>query len=277
MKEDNLYTKGNEYQFRKSYCGYLDILGFSEKIMKNDIPFFNKYLKTLNTELIHIHKNHDLHNVKGLKSFELKVFTDNFVFGLPWVDRFGESELGEIFEVLAHIQLTFIKSDVYIRGAISLSELFMNENIVLGPALIEAYKLESEKAIYPRIILSQNMVKVIEEHMGYYADHKTSPQNQTFLIDVDGFYFINYLFILFFDNQYSDIQIKKELLEHKKSIIRNLEKFKNNFKLFDKYSWSAKYHNYFCDNYYAVEFPKRKIENIKIEESLISKTIRTIK
>ena len=56
------------HQLIKSFCVYLDILGFSEKILTNDIPFFNKYLKTLNTELIHIEKNHDLSNTKGLSA-----------------------------------------------------------------------------------------------------------------------------------------------------------------------------------------------------------------
>lgn len=250
----------------------MDILGFSEKILKNDIPFFNTYLRTLNKELIHIEKNNTEY-----KSFELKVFTDNFVFGLPWKDVYGEMELGDMFQVLAHIQLTFIKSDVYIRGAISLSELFMNENVVLGPALIEAYKLESEKAVYPRIILSKDVEKVIAEHMGYYVEQEASPQNRTFLIDIDGFYFVNYLYVLFYDHQYSEVQIKKELLEHKESIIRNLVKFKSNFKLFDKYSWCARYHNFFCVNNYATEFPKNKLDKLLIEESLISKSIRRIK
>lgn len=277
MKSKNLYTNGNQYLFRKSYCGYLDILGFSEKILNNDILFFNKYLHTLDSELIHIEKKHDLSNTQGYKEFELKVFTDNFVFGLPWRDRFGESELGTIFEVLSHIQLTFIKSDVYIRGALSLSDLIMNENIVLGPALIESYKLESEKAIYPRIILSKDIVKVIEEHFTYYADCKMAPQNKTFLIDIDGYYFLNYLFILFFDNQYTDNQIKKEILAHKKSVENNLTKYKTNFKLFDKYSWTAKYHNFFCENYFALEFPKQNLAKFKINDNLITKSISTIK
>ena len=46
----------------------------------------------------------------------------------------------------------------------------MDKNIVLGKALIEAYKLETEEAIYPRIILSNDVIKVVREHIGYYSE-----------------------------------------------------------------------------------------------------------
>ncbi len=260
---------------RKSFCAYIDVLGFSEKIANNDIPFFNNYLNTLHNELLHVEKNHDLSGEAGFKSFELKIFTDNFIFGHPWYDEFGESELGNIFEVLSHIQLTFAKSNIFVRGAVSMSELYMDENIVLGPAIIESYKLESEKAIYPRIILSNEVVKVVKEHVGYYAEHDESPQSKEYLIDIDGFYFINYLFILFYDNYPSETVIK-ELMQHKKIIIENLNKFSDNFKLFDKYAWVAKYHNYFCENFVEKRFHNLNISEFKIDEVLIVKNIKNI-
>ena len=183
--------------FRRSFCAYIDILGFSQKIVNNDLSFFSSYLTTLKEELKHIENMHDLSGKEGLKSFELKIFTDNFVFGHPWYDRYGESELGNIFEVLSHIQYTFIKSKIFVRGAVSVSDLYMDENIVLGPALIESYNLETKKAIYPRIILSDDVVEIVKEHINYYSDRKHSPQNKEYLLDIDGIHFINYLFILF--------------------------------------------------------------------------------
>lgn len=275
MKELFKDNKGN-LLFRKSFCAYIDILGFSDKIVKNDLEFFSKYLTTLDNELKYIEKAHDLSGKEDLKSFELKIFTDNFVFGHPWYDQYGEIELGNIFEVLSHIQLTFTKADIFVRGAVSVSKLYMDENIVLGPAIIESYKLESEKAIYPRIILADEVAKIVKEHINYYGDHSTSPQNKEYLIDIDGYYFINYLFILLYDNQYSDTEIETELIQHKESITRNLTLQKGNFKLFDKYSWTAKYHNYFCDNFVVPRVPKINIDKIKIDNNLYAKTIMRI-
>jgi len=275
MKEIYKSSKGTQL-FRMSFCAYLDILGFSQKIKENDLKYFSRYLNVLEKELKHIEDQHDLSGKEGFKSFELKIFTDNFVFGHPWYDEFGESELGNIFEVLAHIQFTFAKSDIFIRGAISMSNLYMDEHIVLGPALVDAYKMESEKALNPRIILSNEVVDVVRKHINYYAEHKSAPQSKEYLVDIDGVYFVNYLFILFYDSDYPESIIIHELIAHRGPMIINLKLHKANFKLFEKYAWTASYHNYFCDEFVKRRFPKIDLEKIKIKEDLYKKTISSI-
>lgn len=69
MKELFKDDKG-QLLFRKSFCAYIDILGFSDKIVKNDLEFFSKYLTTLDNELRYIEEAHDLSGKEGLKSFE---------------------------------------------------------------------------------------------------------------------------------------------------------------------------------------------------------------
>lgn len=275
MKE--LYKSNNgDLLFRKSFCAYIDILGFSEKIVNNDLTFFSAYLNTLQKELQHIEVTHDLSGKGGYKKFELKIFTDNFVFGHPWFDQFGETELGNIFEVLSHIQFTFIKSNIFIRGAISMSDLYMDENIVLGPAIIESYKLESEKSISPRIILSKEVEDIVKKHINYYSEHNSSPQSKEYLIDVDGYCFINYLFILFYDKNIPENKLVDEMTKHKDPVILNLNLYKDDFKLFEKYSWTAAYHNYFCDTFIANRFPTIKLDKIKIDDDQYKKTITKI-
>lgn len=271
-----LYKDSNgQLLFRKSFCAYMDILGFSEKIASNDLRFFSDYLTTLDKELKYIDLIHDLSGKKGLKNFELKIFTDNFVFGHPWYDNSGESELGNIFDILAHIQLTFAKSNIFVRGAVSMSNLYMDENIVLGPAIIESYKLESEKALYPRVILSKDVVEIVKKHVKYYAIQNSSPQSKEYLIDVDGHYFLNYLVTIIEENENPE-HIVTELTQHKDAVVKNLVMFKENFKLFNKFSWTANYHNYFCDNFIAAEFPDININRIKISDELYLKTIKRI-
>jgi hypothetical protein len=271
--------KNGQLLFRKSFCAFMDILGFSEKIINNDLDFFNKYLQTLHKELEYLESRHDISDKRGYKQFDFKIFTDNFVFGHPWYDQYGESELGKIFHVLAHIQMTFSRSNIFVRGAISMSDLFMDENIVLGPALVESYKLESQQAIYPRIILSDEVVEIVQKHINYYRVHKDSPQNMTFLEDIDGKYFINYLYVYFFNNyEYSKKEIVSGLIEHKEVIVDNLNLFRDDFKLFDKYAWIAKYHNYFCSTFFKAEYPKTKLEKLLIDKKLyIKDIIRVVK
>ncbi|QQL49896.1 hypothetical protein [Mucilaginibacter ginkgonis] len=272
-----IYKSGNGQRlFRLNFCGYLDILGFSQKINESDLKFFSKYLTVLDTELKYIEDKHDLLNKEGLKKFELKIFTDNFVFCHPQYDDSGESELGNIFEVLSHIQFTFAKADIFVRGAISMSNLYMDKDIVLGPALIEAYNLEKDKAINPRIILSQKVIEVLNKHIHYYSDHKASPQSQEYLIDIDGNYFVNYLFILFYDYDLPSKKLLEELVKHKRPVVKNLKIHKNNYKLFEKYAWIASYHNHFCLNFVRPRLPTVDLKKILISEKLYRKTIKSI-
>jgi hypothetical protein len=155
--------KNGQKYFIKSFCAYFDILGFSQRIIENDISFFNTYLHILEKRLQYI-KEFDEYT-----QFELKIFTDNFVIGHPWYDSSGEPELGQLFHILSHLQFHLATSNIYLRGALSMSDLYMDENIVLGPALLEAYELESKTAIHPRIILSKEVIKTLNIHIGYYA------------------------------------------------------------------------------------------------------------
>ena len=66
----------------KSFCAYFDILGFSEKIKNEEYSYFDKYLEILKVELDFIKEQRK--RKEFFNTFELKVFTDNFVFGYPW-------------------------------------------------------------------------------------------------------------------------------------------------------------------------------------------------
>lgn len=260
--------------YRVSFCAYFDILGFGNKVKNEDLKFFEHYLEVLQVELDYLNKEHDFDNKEGRKRFELKIFTDNFVIGYPWNHNDGEIELGDLFDILSRIQLTFAQKGIFIKGAISHSKLYMDENIVLGPALIDSYQLEEKKAIYPRIILSETAKKVVKKHIGYYSDNAFCPQRKTYLIDKDGFYFLNYLYFLIenFDPDYPNYEyIKKQLILHKNSIVKELKSQAKNHHVFEKFIWCAEYHNFFCDSFLN---PKNyDLTKLKIKESLYSRNI----
>lgn len=251
--------------FVQSYCVYFDILGFSDEIQNiktNGLDFFNKYLNVLNKIIEHITEHNNFGDDNKNKRFELKIFTDNFVIGFPIRDD-GETEFGEIFDLLSYIQFEFIKNDIFIKGAISYSNLYMDNNIVIGQALIDAYQLEEKFSVYPRIILSKEVSDKVNNYIDYYADKKWCTENKRYLIDTDGFYFINYLNYLkeyYIDSDDNEMysEIEKELKMHKNTIIKQLELYQMNNRVFEKYIWIANYHNYFCNN-----FLNKKFYNIK--------------
>src|SRR5438128_192013 len=61
--------------------------------------------------------------------YAVKVFTDNIVIGHP-VHEDAESELGHIFEQLASFQLEMATAGFFVRGGVSIGQLYMDKNIV---------------------------------------------------------------------------------------------------------------------------------------------------
>lgn len=275
FKKEIYKSEDGNKLYRKSFCVYFDILGFSEKLKDEDLNFFEKYLTALDEEIKYLNDVHDLDGSQGFKSFELKIFTDNFVIGHPWYDEFGESELGNIFDAIAHLQVNFALSNIFIRGAIALSDLYMDENIVLGQALLEAYNLETKSATFPRIIISKDVLNVIKKHIDFYADKKTSPQNSEYLIDIDGQVFLNYLTSIVDDYYPIPDKVIELLSKHKEVVIQNLNDNKENYKLLEKYQWVADYHNHFCKNGLNY-FEDINIEPLLIDNAMIRKEIKSI-
>lgn len=270
------YQKNGKKIIRKSFCAYFDILGFTDKISssfkaeKYDLEYFDKYLKILEKEIDFINKYKHLGRNNETGVFSIKIFTDNFVIGYPWYDECGESELGNIFTILSHIQSAFIENDIFIRGAIALSDLYMDDTTVIGPALIEAYRLESEFANYPRIILSDEVEKIVMKYTKYYANPPDSPQNEEYLRDKDGRLFLNYLYLNYNWNRDNLRECYAYLCMHKDSIMRNINQNRNNYKLLQKYLWIAEYHNYFVERFKLID------QDIRIEMEELNHGIRNI-
>lgn len=77
-------------------------------------------------------------------------------------DRF-DYELAIVLNVLRDLQLELLESKyIYIRGGLSLGFHFENENMIFSEGLINSHDLESEIAVYPRIILNENLFDILK-------------------------------------------------------------------------------------------------------------------
>jgi hypothetical protein len=90
---------------------------------------------------------------------------------------------------------------IFIRGAVAIGPYYYENNILLSPALVEAYKMETEKASYPIIIIKQEDVaelralpginhyaKEAEPSLDYFQPFKSPTAEKG-----DRFYFLDYL------------------------------------------------------------------------------------
>ncbi len=153
-----------------------------------------------------------------------------------------------IYELLSITQDQYnliTNNNVLVRGTLHIDKLFFEDknDIVFGPALIEAYQIEEEIALYPRLVISEKCIEFIKSN---------SFTRNLIRKDFDGIYFADYLY--FHSLKVSGDLLESKLLEqrfdkHKNSIIYLNEQNSNEVninikrKVQMKIDWLANYHN----------------------------------
>lgn len=96
--------------------------------------------------------------------------------------------LQEIERWTGVIAVEALKIGMLVRGGLALGRLHHHQasSITFGPALVEAYELESRKAVYPRIILSEHLCSQL-----------APDQKQRLLQDKDGLLHLDYFKAMF--------------------------------------------------------------------------------
>jgi hypothetical protein len=138
--------------------------------------------------------------------------------------------LNKICEILCQIQWKILVNDnMLLRGALTSGKISMTDDdprLVVGPAFVEAFSMESENAIFPRIIVSHDLYRTAK---------------QDFIIeDSDHFYFLDFLAYVIKNENYNIKQLTQNLRAFKVLEFLRTEYNKhieNDKKIAQKYGW----------------------------------------
>lgn len=201
-------------EYEQYYFAFLDLLGFkdivSTKTCDEIAEIFEEAKKRFSIRQIFDEDNTYVHLVPP-EAIHYYVMSDS-------VCIFIKCDNGFALPVLVWLCLDFqvrllcLKTPILVRGSISRGDLFVNENILFGPAMVEAYQREEALAIYPRIIIP---TQLYNETTG--KSEKGLLKGLTCL-ENDGFYVTNYIY--YFCNHNST-------LEYRENVINYLEKMIN--------------------------------------------------
>lgn len=261
-KKNDYFDNGNPVH-RKSYCAFLDVLGFSAR---TSASYKDGTEDTLLAEFHHILTEtlSTLEEDTDESMLYFKSFTDNVVLAHPDFSSEMESEFGLILYPIREYQFKMALNGFFIRGGLAVGQLFMDKNSVYGAALLESYRLESNIAVNPIVVLCDDTMKMVDEHLKYYAKGE-APQLRDLLKGPDGRYFINYLMECIIDGMEEQHLDTASLILHKQQIEKALKTYSTIPTVFSKFAWLASYHNYFCDM--ISEHPEYD-KNMKVSTSL---------
>lgn len=172
---------------------------------------------------------------------------------------------------LLHAQIQCISNGVVIRAGVAIGNAHVGldgKGPVFGPAMVRAYEIESEKAVYPRIVIEESSYETFLSDTrlhseGHTAEMEIGYVDKLLRIDADGTRFIDYLAgsETEFDcpESYLDfLHNHAEMLREKLAITEK--------KVRAKFEWLAAYHNDVIDRIIA-EFSRgtRSVEAFEEE------------
>jgi hypothetical protein len=251
------YSGNRMAEYSKTILVYLDIMGFKELIEESE----NEPTKVDEIiDVILILKQQATSGlwltspwVMGAPKAQMQNFSDLIVRARPITPNENViSWINTELITLADIQLKlYLHHGILVRGGMCLSNLFIHEDIIFGPALVRGYHLAEELAIYPRVVIDPAIM-----------DLQPSDKFKTFYLfrdyvkrGDDGVYFVNYLHYLYqplgnpfdpatlFEYDINALGLHAEFVETKlKSFSTKSERVKQ------KAIWLALYHNSFLAN-----------------------------
>lgn len=174
---------------------FLDILGFSNIIDEYETNYYSSSLQDLQESFAltieTLLNNKTLSGTDVMKYLEYQTFSDNVCISVPYFNN--ERDFLHNFNIIINFvrgfQEIMMTKGFFLRGGISTGSYYTDDKIIFSKGLVNAYKLESKKAIYPRVIIDKNIVELI--HKISLDNLKRNGLFQALIIDWENNYFLN--------------------------------------------------------------------------------------
>jgi hypothetical protein len=178
----------NSYQ--TALVTYVDLLAFRnliERSKKNPAVVVEiiETLERFHRKLVPPVERRDPQSSPGRlasRNFSDHIVRCKFLPDVTDIGRYANDE----YVFLSEVQMQLAVRGILVRGGVCVGNLYVDE-VIFGPALVKAYALESEYAIYPRIVCDRDLIHPKRKRDTEKYDNRFVSQAE------DGAYFIDYL------------------------------------------------------------------------------------
>jgi hypothetical protein len=208
---------------------------------------------------------------RGVDNFDIRektnitAFSDSIVVSVKVDDNINEMASTLIIN-LAYIGAFLLEKGILFRGGLTVGNLIHIENgTVFGQGLIDSYKLESNSAKYPRIILSDKLLKElnypIETKRNRYPYHQYVDRFDDGCV---GFHQMIYYQVIESWTEMTKEKLIESLGKVRKVIVGGLDTTFENPDVFEKYKWLKEQYNklIILEDF---DFETKTHENIKLK------------
>lgn len=175
-------------EYSKYLIGFLDVLGTKETIRKDPIGLLN----TLHREFANEIEDSEFANeFSSSLNNKVKIFSDNIVIAIDCLTCSEQElriELQNIVLQVAWRQRSLLQQGYLSRGCITYGDCFIDDVLIMGKALVDAYKIESRVADNPRVIVDDCLLTQL------------NPNKKWISKDDDNLFYVDYIKMLFANN-----------------------------------------------------------------------------
>lgn len=183
--------------YRRCLCTFIDVLGFRELVLTSSKDEQAK--AKVHMILSQFQRNCNHKGVPGDRSSKeppiiVKAFSDSIVRIVPLNGAEGSIQAGGFASEVVHevidlcgAQFDLLTHGILVRGGLAIGDLYWDANQMFGPALIRAYELENNFAVYPRIVLDEVVSDLVKNEKCGFSSSNIICQ------DFDGVWYVDYL------------------------------------------------------------------------------------
>lgn len=225
-----------KYTTENYMVAFIDILGAAKKIQEDSIGSLNtvhrvyeKALELYKSQLLDERRSHI--NPDNIEYIKTRIFSDNIVLYTRINDDIKACFLHLVY-LTSFIQAIFLNEGLLVRGGIAIGDFFADDIMIWGNALVQAYQIENDIAIYPRIVVQPNIIFSVGEDFANEFD--------CISVDEDGCYYVDYINNSMYWNVKTAIEKARTLCE-KSLKDAKYKTEKENTKVVQKIIWQKNY------------------------------------
>lgn len=235
----------NSIEYESSIVTFIDVLGFRSLVESGSAAEVHNVI----SQLQHFTQSNEPSSYRKLSTFaRVRSVSDAVVRIRTYKTRYRSPVLLREIHDLFRAQIALVDLGVLVRGGLTVGDVYVGArktDPVFGPAMVRAYEIESQEAIFPRIVIDEYALERHNKDELLRSDDRTLPEEEKWLgrflaTGDDGTRFIDYLQAAA-DFSFHSPEHYKFLQKHAE-LIRNGRQNKNR-SVRRKYEWLAIYHN----------------------------------
>lgn len=217
-------------RFRRRFIAYVDMLGFRKIVerMSDEDGLFTTVrdaLKGLDRQsrvFLRYGRRQRSKRAAILRKGGVPLIGNSDLQMTAFSDCYVLSEVSPAWHILAAVQALgagLLAEGILTRGGVVRGGAYHRGRVLFGPGVIDAYRLESEVAKYPRILVDETVRQEV------WGCHEGLWRGQLLQRDVDGRWFVNLLVpSLSLWKPLSDLELRPDLRSHLEKVGCSLAK-----------------------------------------------------